>query len=931
MYQEQRKIESVLNKTTTHRLLQYREVAIALTISGLFFVVVNWPVQMVNFATGSVVDETFVDFAIPNIEAPILAGWPFCYLIEYRELPGSHAASRTFSIVALLYNLLIAVTVVTLLTFYISRRSSKNRAQKISIADLLIALFLIAIPFGWWNWTNQLQRADDKLAKQIIAENGICRRTAWIPAILSERVPLWFTNKFQRIRHVRIEQPSQEVVSQLANRHALQLLRIGGSSFDSSTLYPLAGSPHLKDLRISGRALSPSDIAWIGTFENLNTLNLQRTNITDTALNSCTKLNQLRNLGLVHSSFPVEQLNSLEFTDHLRSLWIGHPQGQFDVEIKVDGWPELESFEIGDFDMPANGIPLKVHLSDLPKLKAARFDVFQKFGIHIEDAPLLETITTTKYNEANRRFSGRPSPGLLWVDEFVINGPNQLKGAVLYGPDITRLSIPDGSHMRQLAIGSWIQGANASSSYVKHDPQNIKSLLEGIASCKGLRGVDLISVPLEGADLSPLGDNKSIEELLLGNTQTSIKQWRSFAELPALKILDVQDCEIDFVDIDELIRLFPKLESLSCTLNSDSGFPDFDSSQVLKIQDNSSLRSLDLGNYGMQILEGVSIKNVPNLAIELQLANATRIDITNAPSITGFLVDSPLPKATQLRGVRDLDYFAVGGDNVNDSVVDCLQGCKELTTLTLAYTAVTSQRLERLPPMQRLQALTIAGTSLTDETIKSWSSLESLRYLNLQDSKLSSSSLSQLCQGKKIEELVLSRAEITPNDLSFLSELPKLTSLSVSQVGISPELLEAVLNRGNLLFLDLSDCDLTDKHMEVLTNANSGFQWISLQGSQLKDAHVIALLNANPGLLLELSGIEVSSGLMTRLLSTNRICSREQIELTRRYANSTRDSQLSRASQASIEAAKLQNAGPVSALINIDNIKLQTDVRNQPR
>ena len=123
-----------------------RSVWILALLFLLLTLALNWPYQHVfTILTTQGTLDSVIDFKSVEPQAPVVAGWPYRYLIRHSS---DLDRIERFSWVALAYNLGLALLVSATLLWYAHRRSQRSAlsASNLTIADLLLLTALLAAP-----------------------------------------------------------------------------------------------------------------------------------------------------------------------------------------------------------------------------------------------------------------------------------------------------------------------------------------------------------------------------------------------------------------------------------------------------------------------------------------------------------------------------------------------------------------------------------------------------------------------------------------------------------------------------------------------------------------------------------------------------------------------------------------------------------------
>lgn len=116
---------------------------------------------------------------------------------------------------------------------------------------------------------------------------------------------------------------------------------------------------------------------------------------------------------------------------------------------------------------------------------------------------------------------------------------------------------------------------------------------------------------------------------------------------------------------------------------------------------------------------------------------------------------------------------------------------RQLTTLVIAKTKVTSKGVRELCGLEDLQALSCADTAIDDEGVKALHSLKKLKVLSFAGCSVTDAGVNSIVGMQDLEMLALDRTKVSAKCLPGLKRLTKLKVLSLKDVDISDSELEA--------------------------------------------------------------------------------------------------------------------------------------------
>jgi len=842
---------------------------------------VNWPFQYVDVAQkphGQL--TTLLDFTPSTVnQLPVMGGWPLRYLITY---PSIHegVVHRWFSPLALLGNVCLTLTAMGMAWAYFLYRQHRVRTNPtgtggIGLIDWLVAVSVLSAPLVWWQYQTAARHADYQLQRQITAQGGAAWIDGRVPAFLANRLPSPLLTRTQRLRQVRIDNPSHELVSQLVDHHHLTMLRLGGDGYDLRLLDRLASNPHISDLRIAGRVLDMRAIQAITAHRHLDTLHLMRTNVSAEALQTLDVLPELQRLNLMSSDVRLADLGVPPWSATIRELVVPHPRPGVSDALHVDGWPKLQTLKINELDTPMNSSAMTVNLRNLPALSRLELDIFQNFDLTLENLPLLSRPTLRSFQWPLRLPRNGIRPVRLCCSRFVADRMPRLQGIAVNGTRLVDFQIKDSPQCRTVRIGADGYSERGSELRQEIPPAVLASLLRGIGSSDGPYQVDLSNVPLGEVDLSPLAGNHHLKVLVLRNCGIKMEQLKGIEPMKWLTALDLQGCEIDQQGVQWVLDSFPQLVTLAFS-------PECERKRLmggrtsLEIVDRQHLQTIELGDSGLFFCDQVRIVNSPQLTLPLNLESVGNLEIRGAPSLTGIAIHTPPPPHAKVADFRDLHYLAVGGPTVTDPWIDALRNCAKLETLTLAYANVTPEALKRLANLDQLSSLALPGTPLDDAVVAHWPKLTQLHSLDVSETRLTGIGLRRLTTSGYLNHLALNHTNVLPNDLDFLKNRSTIRTLLLSGVGMDASTLELVLKSNAIEQLDLSDSPVTAEVLDAIAKDGAALRHLALRNCQLDHDRLAQIVQQYPALLLDLSGSNAAKHLLSQLTSEHRLVSSSQ-------------------------------------------------------
>ena len=841
-------------------------------------VVINWPYQQASVSASFALNSP-VDLPMSDMKLPRVGGWPYRYVVSFSER-GDLPAASVFSGRALFYNVGIALIPIILFSVYAYRRTLLGRGvrkkRNVTIGDLLLITLVLAGGFGLWQKVSSDDEAERKLAAKIRSAGGNTSMQAWVPEIFDDYLPAALTNKLRRICAVKIESPPDELLGELVRIPNLSSLRIGGGQYDLRTLDGLANRPMIHDLRVAGRVLDARSLQVIASLPRLQTLNLMRTNVDANSIQLLDNIAGLEGLNLIHSDVKLAELGKPGWSSSIQELHLPHPQQGDSDSLMIEGWPKLQKLMINEYDSTTNSTPMVVVLKDLPELQSLGIDGFQKFDLTLDNLPMLSGFEAQYFEWRLRIPNGGTVPGVAWVSRLIAKDIPSVEELRFYMPDLKEFKLTGAPKLKGLFVGAFRRTVSAAPYEPDVPREAATALIKGLGESDGPVLADLDALPLQNVDLSPLKNNKGLKELMLSQSNTNFQQWKQLEGMTWLERLDVKNNQIDSEAINWLLDHFPNLKHFACFQQATPGYTPggFDWNQVdlakLEIRDRPNLKTLDLGDLSTEYFEDVRIVNSPQLDLPLRLGYLSNLEITGSPGVTGLSVESYFPDGAKLQGLRDLEFLAVGGPNVNDAVLDAIQECQALATLTLAYPSVSAEALKKLQ-FRNLGVLSMPGAAVNDEVVQAWPDMPILSYIDLTDTQITGKSLKKLLASRQVTKLRVNNCPIAKTDLVILGGQSTLQEVGLAGIGCDAPTMKAIFEAARSLRLNLSNTTVDPATMNELLAGASSLTYLVLRNCKLDSKKLLQLAATNPQLVFDVTDSNITTSALTTLLSAQRI------------------------------------------------------------
>lgn len=759
----------------------------------------------------------------------IQGGWPFTFTIanEFENGP----PSKHFVWTNLLGNVLVFGSALAFFWHYerranragsdsgdaradVHRRTNvattQNTKRRFSMADLILMVSLVAVCVGYWQGLSHYAKVEERTLQQRAEQGMLAVLAPQLPAWVEERFPGWIIERFLRVREAELDQPDDDMLSYALSQKTLQRLHIGGGTYDLKLLEHLRKLPLLQDLRVSGRELTPEAIAAIASCKQLQSLNLMRTNITATGVRALGHLPHLRSLNLIHTDVWLHELGRPPIADNLTVLLLPHRDSGVADELTLEDWNELATLQIAEYDTLANAQPTNVTLRRLPKLTKLGLDHFQNFDLTLEQVPNLKSVFAVAYQSEQRKRKLDPPTSVAWIRRLSIRGssvadPLSINASELRTIDI-QTQLPVSLKFFQNPSDSNSSDASAQEQRLRH-----QTVLDQLGQCSGPLSIDLSGLWLDGVDLTQFSKIKGLQSFT-----SYVHNADDVAKLKGqpLRELRVSSTEMSAEQVSELIATLPALERISTARQSFDRLA-LESHSIAEIQCLPVRQSSPSDRPARDSF--AHLVNLPNLrSAAVYREPLARVHIENAPSLTKLQFFHPLPTGTVVHGLEHLQCFAAGGKELRDEHFEAIKNCQKLTSLCLLYSSVSSEKLQEIGNFDKLTCLSVSGSRVTDEVVSHWLKLKNLRTLRLTKTQVTTAGLQLVVKHfPKLERLTFD----TPMDAATLDEIVKrkeLVDLGLHDSLLNTAAIAKLSTLPNLVRLDLSGCTFDEVDLQSL-------------------------------------------------------------------------------------------------------------------
>jgi hypothetical protein len=166
--------------------------------------------------------------------------------------------------------------------------------------------------------------------------------------------------------------------------------------------------------------------------------------------------------------------------------------------------------------------------------------------------------------------------------------------------------------------------------------------------------------------------------------------------------------------------------------------------------------------------------------------------------------------------LRDLEWFAGGGVDVDDRIAKEVLTCTHLHRLTMAYPSVSREMLFEVGKLNELVSLSLPGTMLDDEVVSSWKDVNDLWEVNFNDTKIGAQTIVWLTRMPSLRRVSINRLAVDEAMIQAIVALRQICELHLEGTQIPVESLSKLLQNGHLEVLNLSGWQLDEKLIQIL-------------------------------------------------------------------------------------------------------------------
>ena len=893
----------------------YRHLRLWLVLCAIVLVPANFPMQLRSvYSVGPAQKmQGEYEFTDDGLALPVAAGWPSDFYYRYDDL--SNAEPYVYwSYARLLLNIGFATAVVVCLSG-VSILYQKNRAKKsaedaaekepdaskrtfwnrmqekqaqLSIADMLVVTSLIALGFGTHQWLKRSTNADLAVTRRL-GQDASYKRETILPGIIHDWLPVALMRPsvralMARTTQVRLRNPtSQQVNTAMAMPH-LRALSIGGGDYDLDILASLPNRHGLTTLHVTGRVLDDKTLSRVRLLNNLRDVSFARTNFSAGSLERLYESrrdasSRLTSLSLVDTSVDLSKLSEskvLPTMVSMKQLLLARPKPGTSAKLRISALPALQTLRILSFDRGKNSEIVKLEVADCPQLKNIDIDQLQKWSLSLNNLQKLETIKPAPFKTAFRLGKNQSIPGSMWIDEFVADDLPSLTELKVYASDIGKMRLTKTPNLKSIGPGVYQMVPVGHSGQHRYDSkvpiEATQALLEGIGKSDGPELIDYSSVPLAGADLSPLVANQRLRDLYLHDCGLSAADLLKLRGDHSLRTVTTHGSELDGKALGELLAGMPKLERWHGDLfhidrlrienhqhlkGVADTFPDGFDPPRAHFADCSALRLIDLPQW--------------EDPIRLDSYHFQHLTIMNLPRLSHLIIDGNVCKGAVLSGLTGLSTIAAGGEHLTDEVIKDWADYRNLSSIRLYATTITADGFSKLLHGRQLSVLDLRGARVDDEAILGVDPSQ-LTTANLLDTDVTAESIRHVLKSPMLVELNVDEHVLHQESIDRIADQSAFRSLGIHAEGWTAVQFGRLAQMPELKHLTIRGLTLDKPVAQAfIAGGMQSLERLTLIDSTAEGPSLNAFLNHYPRVKLEAIGSDIPAVLAGRLIGQNRL------------------------------------------------------------
>jgi hypothetical protein len=777
-------------------------------------------------------------------EMPTMAGWPVRYLIEYPD----ETTARYFSWPSLVANMIIAIAVGWILFFMLRFRDQQlQRASPLFCFrtkrsfDAIFACLIFLLPMIFLGTSWGLSERQRRLLRDVSSDANV-ESSCWYPKLFADKIPSILSPCFKKPRGVEFIRAEADQIISATRLPELVSVGFYGSEIPDDFFQQVSGRQHLSSLSLVGQTLDENCIDSIAGLSHIKRLRINRSNLDAKLLNRLSHWTNLRSLDVADNPIALSNFRRPAWSKTVTKLSLPRPEVGSGDEITIEGWPHLKTLCIRSQSIKINKSTLGVRLANLPELESLLLDRYQKHRLDLSDLPNLDSIDDFPEGQHRLTFRNVWIPGGCWVESVRLVRLPSLTHCRFYVTELKSFEIDEIPNCKKMVLSCELIAAKGWIQKKVDDQVDFQNLIRAFgentpSECSGPSTLAFRSVPLSGLDLSPLLSNTAIQKLAFRGCRIQADQVRPETPRQHLAELDLGNCVLNEVQLQRLLSDFPKLETLRASGK--------ELKEVSLVRPNY-LKKLQLG--GLDNIQSFRLVDQHRLSTELRFRESpSTLIIKNTESLLGIVIEKPMKPGASISGLRNLQWFAAGGPEVNDPIVQQVLMCPDLDRLTLVYPNLSRPMLRQIGQAKHLTALIVPGAGVDQDITDSWEPLRSLWEINLDENQIGGRTIRWLSQNESLRSVSFAKAKIQSEALNSLHLLHRITDLTLSQAQADRSSLITLLAFGSLERLDLSGCQINDQILNGLANSRA-LTAVKLYGCNVSSSQIKTLQSAKPKL-----------------------------------------------------------------------------------
>ena len=809
----------------------------------LVFVTTNLPYQYVE------VEPTWLGpLDLPEsqqageIDLPIMAGWPLRYSVAYHE--PNQLVYRDWKPLNLVLNTIFCVCSCWFTRWFMVFRHrslsvASDTGRRRLIFDSFFAFCILVIPLLIVG-SKTLGPYKQRQAVRPMLNTANFYASAWIPQAIEPHVPQTVKRWLQEVRHARLSGAKAAVAKRVANIPTLVSLHAYSGEHDLEVFENLKNRLHFNSLYVSNSKLNDSEAEAISKLQWLKHLKFPFTRLTAKQFHQFDSM-PLLSVDLQGTTLPYAEIQKVQWRQTCELLWLSRPDDGVKDTLMLKDWAKLKTLSVKRTSYELNDAVLGLRLENLPELRRLCLDRVQKHDLALINVPRLAQLDE---EIVDSRFAANQSllvPGLTWVRNFEADGADSLTEIGCYAKDLEQLSLGKLPNLQKFKLGAFLLTLLGNVVPEDADIEKSRQWIRYLGKRQGPIELDLGYLPLQGVDLSPLSYNDKVKRLNLNGSNTDYTQLKQIGTNKKYDTLDARTTSLNGQQFVELLSQFPDLERL---------LVDGDDLGRLDLVERDRLKMLRVST--MRQVENVSLVDQPAIRTSLQMVTAPdSLRIENVPGLEGLSVEAPWPAVSKINGLRDLEWFAGGGSEVDDEIAEEVLRCANLHRLTFAYPSVSEETLLKIGELQELISLALPGTPLNDEIVRSWREVDDLWEVNFDDTHIAAETMVWLSRMPALRRVSLNRIQLNDEITEAMVELRQICELHLAGSQLPAETLSVLLSYGYLEVLNITHWDLNEEVFSVLETQGKRLTHLILGDSKVSLSEFRRLLDISESIFVE--------------------------------------------------------------------------------